>query len=435
MGNVTFREAVRALVRGFRVAFLGFPETPAAVTPRWGARYWQRALRAGFPWLVAVAVLPIALHELSHTPLWPALAVPSAVAVALSAGIARRYALIGWRVVVTVTAVLAGAGRWLPEPGTHWPIVMLFVLVGLVLVVSIRHDAWIVIWVWMTSAVVLSLGLATGADIPTAVPFIVLGSLAGVLGSLVRQRREALHERDVATEVGEVERARRTILEERARIARDLHDVVAHHMSNVVVQAESAPYRIEDLPDVVAAEFAGISRSARQALTEIRSLLGVLRAEPAANPDGSRGFALAPQPDLGSVGALVDTVRAAGARVALDIQGDLARVGLAASQSGYRIVQEALSNALRHAPGAPVAVRLHADAGTLRVAVTNGASKTAPAPGPPGHGILGMRERATAVGGTLEHGATPEGYAVHATLPSVPPDSGRRPGSPTTGAP
>ena len=141
------------------------------------------------------------------------------------------------------------------------------------------------------------------------------------------------------------ETQRRLVLEERARIARDLHDIVAHHMSLVVVQAETAGYRHPDLPDVAREELESISASARAALAETRALLAVLR-----NEDDEAEHA--PQPGLEQLGELVEGARRAGQDVAADVRldGDALRPGT--SLAAYRIVQESLANAARHAPGA-----------------------------------------------------------------------------------
>ena len=212
---------------------------------------------------------------------------------------------------------------------------------------------------------------------------------------------------------------RRLVLEERARIARDLHDIVAHHMSLVVVQAETAGYRHPDLTDSARAELDSISNSARAALAETRALLAVLR-----NEDDEAEHA--PQPGLGQLAELVEGARRAGQHVAADVRldGDDLRPGT--SLAAYRIVQESLANAARHAPGAAVRLVVEQDAEALRVAVLNeaapgGVPTVALDPGGvdvPGHGIIGMRERAVAEGGSLD--AAPEadgGFAVRAVLP------------------
>jgi len=213
-------------------------------------------------------------------------------------------------------------------------------------------------------------------------------------------------------------RARRIALEERTRIARELHDVVAHHMSLMAIRAESAPHRLAALPDPVRAEFGALSGSAREALADMRRLLGVLRSD---QPTGR-----APQPGLPDLPGLIDSARQAGMAVELIAPPALDRVPPGTGVCAYRIVQEALSNAGRHAAGTPVTVSVRHDAGTVTLQVTNGPGVPAGprANGPranghgPGHGLAGMRERAELLGGSLSAGPTPDGgFAVSAVLP------------------
>ncbi|GAB1819472.1 sensor histidine kinase [Herbidospora sp. RD11066] len=216
---------------------------------------------------------------------------------------------------------------------------------------------------------------------------------AGVAGWLVRSRQEARAALDE-------ERGQRALLEERARIARELHDVVAHHMSVISIQADAGPYRVSDPPPELTEAFATIRATALEGLTELRRLLGVLRADPS----------LGPQPTLADLDRLVDDA---------ETSGDLAGLPPGVGLNAYRIIQEALTNAMRHAPGAKVRVRVARDGGELRIDVTNTAPTQLPEPSPgTGHGILGMRERAAMLGGTLTTGPTGDGgYAVSAVLP------------------
>jgi signal transduction histidine kinase len=243
-------------------------------------------------------------------------------------------------------------------------------------------------------------------------------TVVAVLGLLVGRLARTNRALAAQAEVSEAERERRVVLEERTRIARDLHDIVAHHMSLVVVQAETAPYRVGDLSDGARAELESISASARSALAETRALLAVLRQEGDAAEH-------APQPGVGDLGPLLDGARRAGVPITEDVRvsGDELRPGT--SLAVYRIVQEALANASRHAAGAAVRVEVVREGGALRVTVVNGpvpgrsayAVESAPPPRE-GHGITGMRERAGAEGGTLWTGRTQQGgFAVEARLP------------------
>jgi signal transduction histidine kinase len=199
---------------------------------------------------------------------------------------------------------------------------------------------------------------------------------------------------------------------ERARIARELHDVVAHHISMIAVQAETARLTTPGLPRLGAQRFTEIGDSARAGLTEMRRLLGVLRED--TNPADPAD--LRPQPGLGQLVDLLDEARAtSGAGTRLIVSGPPAPLAPGVELAVYRIVQEALTNARRHAPGAAVDVELRYTATALRLRIRdNGPGPANPA----GHGLAGMRERAAAVGGTLRSGQEAVGgFLVEATLP------------------
>ncbi|NUR30180.1 MAG: hypothetical protein HOV83_30740, partial [Catenulispora sp.] len=216
---------------------------------------------------------------------------------------------------------------------------------------------------------------------------LVVGETALVVVGLelFRDRRDARQALVRQEERTEAERTRRTLLEERARIGRELHDVVAHHMSLIAVQAETAPYRIPGQDDDTAAEFRSISAASREALTDMRKILGLLRAD-------SAEAEKAPQPRLADVPAL-----AAEAGAELEVSGDLEGVLPLIGVTAYRVVQESLSNARRHAQGAEVVVRIARTDEEVRVEVRNGPAPKA-APGD-GHGIAGMLERVELVHG------------------------------------
>ncbi|MGW0784478.1 sensor histidine kinase [Streptomyces sp. NPDC002913] len=236
-----------------------------------------------------------------------------------------------------------------------------------------------------------------------------------VIGAALRALRVARGQLIVQSELTEEERARRTVLEERNRIARELHDVVAHHMSVISIQAQVAPHLVENPSAELRENLAGIRENAVEALAELRRVLGVLRSEDAL-ADGVRH---APQPTLDRLDELVGTVRSTGVSVATETTGRRRPLPPGVELSAFRIVQEALSNVLRHAPGAGARVEVGYHSSAVTVRITN----TAPdAPGRPmdgvGHGLLGMRERTAMLGGDLTHGPTPGGgYEVVATLP------------------
>jgi signal transduction histidine kinase len=252
-------------------------------------------------------------------------------------------------------------------------------------------------------------------------PSLFLGAImtaaALLYGYNVRVRRQA--QRQVVEEERrtEDERAARAVLEERSRIARELHDVVAHHMSVIAIQAEAAPIKAPDDPAALRAELAEVRATALAALVELRRTLGLLR-------HGDELPTTAPQPGLDDLDELLATSRAAGAVVTMTTSGRPRRVPPGLGLVAYRVLQESLSNALRHAPGAPVRVHLDYRERELRLRVENDPPPRGRVAAPRdrgGHGLTGMRERVGAVDGTLTTGPTPAGgFAVSAVLPVEP---------------
>jgi len=213
---------------------------------------------------------------------------------------------------------------------------------------------------------------------------------------------------------------------ERARIARELHDVVAHHISVIAVQAETARLTTPGLPDAGAQRFAAIGDTARAGLTEMRRLLGVLREDAdLAEPDLPHVPAATrhPQPGLAELGDLIDEAReAAGSVVRLIVSGPVTQLDPGVELAAYRIVQEALTNARRHAPGAAVDVELGYAGDALRLRIRDNGPGLADRH--TGHGLLGMRERAAAAGGWLRTDPAPGGgFRVEAELPAQAPDT------------
>ena len=246
---------------------------------------------------------------------------------------------------------------------------------------------------------------------PGLVTSAVMSAIAIVVGDLLRTRGETRRRLVEQENISKSERAERARLQERARIARELHDVVAHHLSVVVVRADSAPHRLADVQDDVRAEFAEIAEAARASLTEMRQVLRLLR-EPVEKPT------LGPQPGLEQLAELVKSTRRAGADVRLT-SNEPTGLDPAVELTAYRVVQEALSNAVRHAPGSVVSVDVRQVGDALEVNVTNGvAREVVPDREGSGHGLEGMRERVELVEGTVDAGPTPEGgYLVAVSIP------------------
>lgn len=307
-------------------------------------------------------------------------------------------------------------------------------LLGYTAALALRVDAGS--WrAWLESASVL---------VTAAV--LLLGATAGV-GLYVGARRQLLVEARERAERAEADRARHAEQareRERARIAREMHDVLAHRLSVLALHAGALEYRAGDVGDEVAQAAGVVRESAHQALQELRDVLGVLRAVSSDDPDGRDGRdeagdpdapGLRPQPALADVAGLADeAARATGTPVRLVVDGDLAAVPAGPGRAAYRVVQEGLTNARRHAPGAPVVVEVRVvpgDGGAVEVEVRN--DRPPPTPGGPpartldgpGSGLLGVAERAALLGGRAEHGATADGgFRLAVRLPATAPGSG-----------
>ena len=237
---------------------------------------------------------------------------------------------------------------------------------------------------------------------------------AGLMMRLRRERERSLTRRTVELERDQNERARAAVAEERQRIARELHDVVAHAISVVVVQARGGRKVLDREPDSARTAFDSIERTGEQALGEMRRLLGMLR-------DDDEERSRAPQPSLERVEALAEEMRASGLPVELGVKGEPNGIPPGIDVSGYRIVQEALTNVLRHAGPAiaRVDVRYEPDAVEIDVVDDGRGGSTGTGTGTgTGNGLLGIRERVAVVGGELEAGPCPDGgFAVRARLP------------------
>ncbi|MFC5181584.1 sensor histidine kinase [Actinomadura harenae] len=407
------------------------PDPPWPFILRWTrffgiGRLPFRIVGQGFDLFIAVILLFSGIATVSermaprvpYDPLYgPARPAPSptfmvvllAVWLAAPLALRRRHPLGAWRMSAAGMLV---TGLFVHEDARFVPtgvIAMLFVLY-MVAVRCSRETTIGVALVTVFGAGLLQPRTAAGAAVLIAVPLLV--------GFLVRMRRTSRRELE------QQERRHRdaeAVLLERQRIARELHDVVAHHMSMIAIQAEAAPYKTPDVPDETRADLAEIRATALDALREMRRILGVLRQED--------GAVTAPQPSLDRLDELLAGARGTGLEVSTKIIGDVSGLPPGVGLTAYRIVQEALSNAMRHAPGSAVGVEIARAGGILRLSVVNGppAPGHSPTPSPPGagHGLVGMRERVAMLGGELS--AVPiaqGGFAVTATLPeTAPPDA------------
>ena len=264
-----------------------------------------------------------------------------------------------------------------------------------------------------------------GGLLPATAVALALVALPIVAGTAARSRRRYLDEverRLAEAERGQEERARLAIQEERTRIARELHDVVAHHVSLIGVQAGAARASLGSSPDLTREALASIERSSRAAVGEMRQIVDVLAPlDPASR---------SPQPSLVDLDELVGRWRDAGYRIAVDVDADVGSVPPALSSSCYRVVEEALTNVARHSRARSVSVQVRPLSGGLEVAVHDPGpgeahpptSSAADLPPAGGRGLVGMAERSALFGGSLAAGPTPDGgFLVVASMPGVEP--------------
>ncbi|MFE1913938.1 sensor histidine kinase [Streptomyces anandii] len=313
-------------------------------------------------------------------------------------------------VAAVVSSMVVGTFDWPWPPGSF--LTHLTVLT----VVAIRTRPRTAAWMWaLTAAYAFLVETLFGDPVSSnSAPMLLLSALALLAVTVWHIRRSAKEEVTAQQTVTAHERSRRTLLEERTTIARELHDVVAHHMSVVAIQAEAAPYRVENPPPELEKAFATIRENAVAALTELRRVLGVVRAEDYEAPE-------APQPTLADLDTLLANVREAGLTVDKAVTGAVRELPQGVELSAYRIVQEALSNTLRHAPGAGARVEVGYVLGGLGLRIVNGPppepSLIKPSPGA-GHGITGMRERVSMLNGEMTAGPAEDGgYEVTVFLP------------------
>jgi signal transduction histidine kinase len=394
------------------------------------SRRWVRLLPWGVAFVLCVALLPTTIIVLTADyGLGGGVASALAVAQAAPLLLAVVRPLHAWYVVFA--ADVAGALALLTvdfQERLLWPFPPMEIVgyVGLCLALGLRERRRTLVLVWLaTAGANVTLGFfAPHGSGARELLLTILGGATLLLAGALRERSEVQRRLVEQETISEAERGRRTLLEERARIARELHDVVAHHMSVITVQADTAEYRLDRLPPDVREEFTTIAATARESLGEMRRLLGVLRNEDAHGE-------LVPQPGLAQIGQLVEATARAGGPV--EFTSCEVEVPEAVGLSAYRIVQEALANVVRHAPGAATHVSLSVsrpdeqrggewDGQRLTVLVVND-----PPPEPPaaplemsgtGHGLVGMRERVRLVGGTLDAGPLPDGgFRVAARLP------------------
>ncbi|HEX6470175.1 MAG TPA: sensor histidine kinase [Streptosporangiaceae bacterium] len=404
----------------------------APLVPRWLNAWRQFAVSWAYAPVTGAALTVAALAELAVRHI-QVVSLSGAFAVAVTVPLVWRREFprpVATVVLGTLAAALMSGER--PLAATAFAgLYALYLLAGQLP----RQDAGAL--AVTSAAAVLVIHLASsgldGIPWPVSVLAVIAAIGIGTARHVVQTaERTNARERERTTEtLSRLDSAQReqAVLRERARIARELHDVVAHAVSMIAVQAETAPYTMRDLSPEARHGYAEIARTARGALVEMRRLLNVLRADAKADAE------VAPQPRLNRLTELIEQHRGAGGRVELSVHGSAHPLSATIELSAYRIVQEALTNARRHAPGAAVRVELTylPDRLSVRVRDDGGRARAAGHPGTPqdaanaGHGLLGMRERATMLGGRFSAGpATEGGYLVEAELPLTSEETTRR---------
>jgi signal transduction histidine kinase len=397
--------------------------TSAAARTSWPGSLVERTLgalaadyrRPAGPVVIA-AVLAVSAVLAASTSR-PQLSQDAATVLALLAtapiAVIRRFpaTAIGITLAASFGFLLAGRLAWPPPAMAGWVIALA------ACPVMLSRKAAIRVFV-LSEAVVL---LAAMPAAPSATPWDATAAEAlaviaawGVGETLRSRRQAALYQAAAAQQLRDLSE-RDALARERTSIARELHDVVAHHVSMIAVRAGTAPYAIGDLPESGREAFSEIAQEARTALTELRVVLGVLR-------DPAKVSEAAPQPRIADIKALLARVRTAGTQVT-DVTTGVARdLPGSVELCAYRIVQEAVTNAGRHAAGSHVRVTIAHQPTAVLVAVSNSAPDAArppqrdPLPAT-GYGLVGLRERVTMLGGEITAGPDGDGFAVRAVLP------------------
>jgi signal transduction histidine kinase len=335
---------------------------------------------------------------------------------ALAAGIALAHiAPLAWRRRHPEGVLTAVAVTGLAFSATGNSVVALgpAVLVAVYAVAAYRLPRRSLPVVGMATVAMVVAVSASGASFDTIAGNAIVFAVVWLVGD--RQRRavaEAAAERARATEMARTrdQLARQAVMEERLAIARELHDIVAHAMSVVTVQAGTARMVMDGSPDIAREALSAIEGTSRQALAEMRRLLSVLR------DDTAGADLLSPTRGLADLDALVDVAAATGLRVELSKQGDPVVLPAGAELAAYRIVQEALTNVCRHARASSASVVVRYQPSEVAVEVTDDGIGGVPGTG--GHGLVGMRERAALYGGEVEAAPRPEGgFRVRARIP------------------
>jgi signal transduction histidine kinase len=411
-------------------ALVGHPLTARLLRAGQRVRQWDAAHRWALDTAVVLAVflvfcLPDLIRDPGHPDppiLFTQHSLPQILL--LQAGLLiplwwrRRVPLLALYAVVAVILIELAAGILLRAEAA-----LLVAVYSLVLHGRLRRLLWAVpalVAVFVVAVLRLS-GLFSVWDVTF---FLISAGVAAVaLGFAVRLRRAqlaALRDRAVRLEIERDQRSKLAAATERTRVAREMHDIVGHSLSVIVTLADGGAYAADAAPERSKEALRLIGDTGRRSLAELRRMLGVLR-EQTDEPN------LSPQPGIADLDPLCHRIRAAGPQVEYQSTGELDALDLGIQLATYRIVQEALTNTLKHAgPHTRVHLAVRIDGTRLRILVRDtgppGAAHRPARPGPPGHGVIGMRERAALYGGTVTAGPTPDGgWCVQADLDLTPP--------------
>jgi signal transduction histidine kinase len=390
---------------------------------RWPAPVVDGLLAAAAGWLAVAAALGDARRG-AHL---PALGVALLVALVPALWVRRRWPAV---TLLMVAGIQAGLFALRVQPSANY-LVEMVAPYSVALYGSRRVQRVVVVAAGVVLlALALPLALLRPSDRGVVFGLLVGGAVAWLVGNTIRERRARfvdLEDRAARLEREREAEARRAVAEERLRIARELHDVVAHNLSVVVVQAQAALRMLDRDTERTRTVVASIEGTGREALEEMRQLLGVLRGGEPGHPGDGEDGEFDPQPGLARLGELVEQMRAAGLPVTLRVEGAKRPLGAAADLSAFRIVQEALTNTLKHAGPARAEVVLSYGERDLELTVRDDGRGPAAALGRDqdgaglrgsGHGLVGMRERVALFDGELTTGPRPGGgYQVRARLP------------------
>ena len=378
----------------------------------------HRLLQAASVALILLMSAAAILNGLAHQDFLPWIAIPLSGAATAPLLLLRRWPTWALVVVAMSNAVFVVAARlvWPPTAVIAW---LLALALSPLLLARGRAIALLV----TAEAAVLAAVLVPASVNPRPWDAPFTEALAVLLvwgaGERLRSRLDSrAHRAEIAEQVRDLQK-REAVARGRAELARELHDVVAHHVSLIAVRAATAPYQLKDLSPGAEQTLTEIAAQARTALDELRAVLGVLRA-----PDGQAPQA--PQPTLAQLPDLLDRMRAAGMVIAIAAEGARRELPVNVELCCYRVVQEALTNAARHAPGAVVRLTISYLDRDVAICVSNAVAEAQPPPPPRadtggGYGLTGMRERVTALGGSFHAAPIGARFRVDARIPLTAP--------------